>query len=154
MESYVVPGPAPIHELKLFLHLVDVRARPGGGINASLNCRILGRQAEGVPAHGQKHVLALQGPVPGDHIGDGVDAQMAHVQLARRVGEHGQDVSLLRRVAGTVAGNMTGRAQLSSPFLVEAGEVESLGRVGPGEDKLTAVEVALGCGRSQRRRRC
>ena len=68
--------------------------RPLVGVDAVLDGRVLRRQAEGVPAHGVQHVVALHALVAGDHVADGVVAHVAHVELARRVGEHLQAVVL------------------------------------------------------------
>jgi hypothetical protein len=46
------------HRLHLLLHVGDVVVGPLGGRHAVLQRRVLGRQAEGVPAHGHEHVVA------------------------------------------------------------------------------------------------
>ena len=56
---------------------------------------VLRRQAEGVPAHGLEDVLAAHTLIAGDDVTDGVVAHMAHVQLPRGIGEHGQAIELL-----------------------------------------------------------
>ena len=56
---------------------------------AGLHGILLGRQAEGVVAHGVQHVLALHAVVAADHIGGEVAQRVADVQaLAGRVREH------------------------------------------------------------------
>ena len=46
------------------------------------DCRIFGRQAEGIPAHGMKDVEAFHSFVTGYHVADGIVADMAHVDAA------------------------------------------------------------------------
>ena len=56
---------------------------------AGLHGILLGRQAEGVVAHGVQHVLALHAVVAADHVGGEVAQRVADVQaLAGRVREH------------------------------------------------------------------
>ena len=56
---------------------------------AGLDRILLGRQAEGVIAHGVQHVLALHTMVAADHIGGKVAQRVTHMQtLARRIREH------------------------------------------------------------------
>src|SRR5690606_4274072 len=52
------------------------------------------RQAEGIPAHGLQHILALHALIAADHVTDGVVAHMPHVQAPAGVGEHAQAVEL------------------------------------------------------------
>lgn len=96
-KAYPVPGPVAAHELHLLLHGVDVLQCPGARVDAALNGSILGGQSKGIPAKRVEDVMALQLLEAGEDIGDGVDAQMAQVQGARRVGEHGHDVGLFLR---------------------------------------------------------
>jgi hypothetical protein len=56
---------------------------------------VLRWQAEGIPAHGLEDVLAAHALIAGDDVADGVVAHMAHVQLPRGIGEHGQAIELL-----------------------------------------------------------
>ena len=56
---------------------------------AGLHGILLGRQAEGVVAHGVQHILALHAVIARYHIGGEIAQRMADMQaLARRVGEH------------------------------------------------------------------
>jgi hypothetical protein len=86
---------------------------------------VLGRQAEGIPAHGVQHVLAEHALVAGDDVGDRVVAHVAHVQLAAGVGEHGQAVELL--AAEIIAG---GEAAVLFPVLLRLA-LQGLGVVSP-----------------------
>ena len=70
-------------DLQLALHVGDVVARPLRRRHAVLHRRVLGRQAERVPAHGLQHVVALHAHEAREHVADGVVAHVAHVQPAR-----------------------------------------------------------------------
>jgi hypothetical protein len=56
--------------------------RGDGGMRARLDRVLLGRQAEGVPAHRVQHVEAAHALVARDDVGGGVALGMAHVQAA------------------------------------------------------------------------
>jgi hypothetical protein len=90
--------PAPVdgqaQALQLAAHVVDVGIGPAGRRHVVGDGGVFRGQAEGVPAHGLQHVEALHAVVARQHVADGVVAHVAHVQLARRVGEHGQAVVL------------------------------------------------------------
>ncbi len=83
-----VPVIAQPHGLELGAHVGDVVPGPGGRVDAALHGRVLGGQAEGVPAHGVEDVEPLHALVAGDHVTDGVVAHVPHVDAARGVGEH------------------------------------------------------------------
>ena len=76
------------HRLQLRLHGGDVLVGPLLGMDLLLHRGVLGRQAEGVPAHGMQHVEAAGALVAGDHVALGVVAHVAHVDAPRRIGEH------------------------------------------------------------------
>ena len=78
--------------------------------------RVLRRQAEGVPAHGMQHVVALGAHEAGEHVAHGVVAHVAHVDAPRGVGEHLQHVVFRARVV--VPG---GEDTLFVPDLLPAG---------------------------------
>ena len=80
--------------LELLLHVRDVVVRPLGRRHAVGHRRVLGRQAEGVPAHGLEHVVPAHAMEAREHVADGVVAHVAHVQLPRRIGKHRQAVVL------------------------------------------------------------
>ena len=63
-------------------------------LDPSVPRRVLRGQPEGVPPHGVQHAPpALTHAVEvGEGVGDGVDADVAHVQMAGGVREHGQHV--------------------------------------------------------------
>ena len=60
---------------------------------------VLGVQAERVEPHRVQHLVALLPPVAGDHVVQREHLGVAHVQVARGVGEHRQRVALLPRAA-------------------------------------------------------
>ena len=76
---------------------LDVGVGPGRGMLAPPDRRVLGRQAERVPADGVQHVVPAAHPVPGHDVPDGVRLGVPHVQVTARVREHVEHV-LLRPV--------------------------------------------------------
>ena len=94
-----LPVDGKAQRLELGLHVVDVGVGPLRRRHVVLHRRVFGRHAEGVPAHRLQHVVAEHGVEAREHVADRVIAHMAHVQLARGVGEHRQAVVLgARRV--------------------------------------------------------
>ena len=92
----------------LLLHR-DVVVRPALGAQATLDRRVLGRQAEGVPADAVEHVEALEPLVAGHGVADRVDLGVAHVQVAGGIREHADDEAVVaarldRRRPGKPAG--------------------------------------------------
>src|SRR5262249_43132540 len=65
---------------------------PFGWRHAVGHRRVLRRQAERVPAHRLKYVVTFHAVIARQHIANGVIAHVPHVQLPRRVGEHGQTI--------------------------------------------------------------
>ncbi len=59
---------------------------------------IFGRHAEGVPAHRMKHIIAAGALVAGHDIAHGIVAHMAHMDAARRIGEHLEHVIFVARI--------------------------------------------------------
>ena len=80
--------------LHLRLHRGDVVARPARRRHAVLHRRVLGRQAERVPAHRHQHVHAGHAQLARQHVVDRVVAHVAHVQPAARVRQHRAGVEL------------------------------------------------------------
>ena len=76
------------HRLELAPHRGDVVVSPFGGMDATLDRRVLRRQPKGVPAHRVQHVVTLGAHIAGDDVAHRVIAHMAHVDAPRRVGEH------------------------------------------------------------------
>ena len=71
-------------------------------MHAVFDGSVLGGQAEGVPAHRMEHVEAAHPLEPRQEVADGVHADVAHVDAARRVREHLEAVEL--RTAGILDG--------------------------------------------------
>ena len=111
-----VPVVREAHALEAGLLRVDVGVGPLRRMAVVLDGRVLGGQAERVPAHRVQHVETAHLRVARDHVADGVVAHVAHVDVARGVREHFQHVAL--RLGG-VLGHLVqvgGR-----PFLLPAG---------------------------------
>ncbi len=89
-----LPGPVERqpHALQLAAHGRDVVVGPLGRVHAALDGRVLRRQAEGIPAHGMQHVVALRPLVAGHHVAHGVVAHMAHMDAPGGIGEHLKNV--------------------------------------------------------------
>ena len=82
------------HGLELGAHGVDVLVGPFARVDLALHGRVLGRQAEGVPAHGMEHVEPLGAHVAGHHVAQRVVAHVPHVNAPRRIGEHLELIAL------------------------------------------------------------
>ena len=95
-----VPGERRAHRPELAAHLLDVRHRPGERVAAVLDGGVLGRQAEGIEADREEHVVAVHPAVARQRVGRGDDVPVADVQVARRIRVHREQVVLgLRLVA-------------------------------------------------------
>jgi len=94
--------PAPVdrqsHHLELRAHGGDVCVGPVAGVDPVLHRRVLGRHAEGVPAHRMQDVEALRALVAGHHVAHRIVARVADVDAAGRIGEHLQHVIFRARV--------------------------------------------------------
>jgi hypothetical protein len=73
---------------QLLLHRGDVVVGPGLRRDLALDRGVLGRQAEGVPAHRVQHVETLGAHEPRQHVAQGVIADMPDMDAPGRVGEH------------------------------------------------------------------
>ena len=82
------------------LLLLDVLVRPADRVLAALDGGVLGGQAEGVPADRVHDVEAALHPVARDDVAERVRLGVAHVQVARGVREHVEDVLLGPVVVG------------------------------------------------------
>mmetsp|Transcript_66760 Transcript_66760/g.161182 ORF Transcript_66760/g.161182 Transcript_66760/m.161182 type:complete len:863 (-) Transcript_66760:217-2805(-) len=86
--------------LELPLEVCDVLLGRLFGVRPRVDGVLLGRKAEGVPAHGMQHVVVLHPPVPRHDVRSGVAFRVTHVQArARRVREHVKHVLLLLALA-------------------------------------------------------
>ncbi len=96
-----VPVVREAHALEAGLLRLDIGVRPLCGMAVMFDSRVLGRKAERVPAHGMKHVETLHAAIARNDVADGVVADMTHVNVARRVREHLEDVLFRTVVALT-----------------------------------------------------
>ncbi len=106
--DFTVPVVTEAEHLDLPAERGDVLLGGGAGVRAGFDGVLLGRQAEGVPAHRVQDVEAAHALVAGQDVGGGVALGVADVQAgAARVGEHVEDVELrlvrqVRRAEGLV----------------------------------------------------
>ena len=97
--SGIVKGEA--QPLQLLAEVVHVLLRDDRGVDVVFDRKILRRQAEGVVADGEEHVIAFHAPLPGDDVHCGIRARVPHMQAgARRVGELDQRIKLGFIMAG------------------------------------------------------
>ena len=92
--EFAAPVERQAHRLELRLHGGDVLVGPLLRMDLLFHRGILGRQAEGVPAHGVQNVEAPGALVAGDHVALRVVAHVAHMDAPRRIGEHLEHVVL------------------------------------------------------------
>ena len=94
--------PAPVerqpHALELAAHGGDVVVGPFGGMDATLDRRVLRRQAERVPAHGVEHVVPAGAHIARNHVAHGVIADMAHMDAPGGVWEHFKNIVFGTRI--------------------------------------------------------
>ena len=83
---------------------LDVRVGPVGGVGVVPDRRVLRGQPERVPADRVQHVVAALEEVAGHRVADRVRLGVTHVQVARRVREHVQQVGARPPVGRVVAG--------------------------------------------------
>ena len=87
-----VPVVGESQPLELSAHVIDVVVGPGGRMAVVCNGRVFSRHAEGVPPHGVQDIKSPHALVPGHHVSDGIIADVAHVNLARRIRKHLQQI--------------------------------------------------------------
>ncbi len=91
-----VPVEHRAHALELSAHALDVRHRPVVGVQpAAFDGRVLGRQAEGVEADGEEHVVPAHAAVARQRIGGRHREPVPDVQVPRGVREHRQRVPVV-----------------------------------------------------------
>jgi hypothetical protein len=124
--TYTRPVPATVHQAHLLLHLVNVVPRPRRRVDAALDGSILSWQPKGVPPHREHYIVALERVEASKDVGYGVHSEMAQMQVARRVWEHGQDVFvfLVPATFGGLVGAGAYRRPPLSPFLVQSWQVQ------------------------------
>ena len=83
----------------------DVPLGDRARVAALLDGGVLGRQAERVVAHRAEHQHALPAPQMRDHVADRVVERVPHVEVARGVREHLDDVRLRRSPRASSSGS-------------------------------------------------
>ena len=118
--DFAVPVERQPHPLQLAPHRGNIVVGPVARMDAALDRGIFRGQAEGVPSHGMDDVIPPGPAVAGHGVPQRVVADMTHVDLARRIGEHLHDIifrlagiGLGRETAGLVPGLLPFRLRLS-----------------------------------------
>ena len=93
--EFTAPVQGEPHAAKLFPHGRDIVAGPASGVDSAIPCGILRRKPERIPAHGMQHAEPLGPLVAGEDVPERVVADMPHVDTARRVRKHLQNVVFL-----------------------------------------------------------
>ena len=99
-DDLAVPIVGQTHLLERGLLCRDVGVCPLRGLRVVLDGGVFGRQPEGVPADGMKHLVAAHVQVARVDVADGVVAHVPHVQIAAGVGKHLEHVLGLARGVG------------------------------------------------------
>ena len=89
-----LPVPHRAHGAQLAAHAVDVGVGPLLGVDVALDRRVLGRQAEGVEPDRVHHVVPIHAQEAGARVRRRHGIPVADVQVARRIGQHRQEVVL------------------------------------------------------------
>ena len=87
-----IPVKGQPHRLELAAHDGNVLVGPFGRMDLLFHRRVLGRQAEGVPAHGMKNAEATRALITGDHVAHGIVTHVPHMNAAGGIGKHLQNV--------------------------------------------------------------
>jgi len=146
--QFAAPVEGKAQRLQLAAHRRDIGSRPFTRMDLLFHRCIFRRHAECVPAHRVQHFKALHPPEPGEHVPHRIVADMAHVDAARGIGKHFQDIAA-RLTARVVRLEHTRFGPARLPALVRRQWIESLiGHCGPiiWQEKLvgdrTAPQVA------------
>ncbi len=83
-----VPVIAEAQPLKLAAHYLDVVVGPFPRIDASFYSCVLSRLAKRIPTDRVEHVKSAQAFVPREGVAGRVISYVAHVEVARRIGQH------------------------------------------------------------------
>lgn len=114
-----IPVIGKAHALEASLLRFDVGIRPLSGMGIVLDSGVFCRQAKRIPAHWMQHVVTAHSVITSRYVADGVIANVAHVNVTRRVREHLEHIAL--RLAGILRCLMCARF---GPHLL-ANEVQS-----------------------------
>ncbi|MPN18402.1 hypothetical protein SDC9_165762 [bioreactor metagenome] len=100
-----LPRPVQAQPVTLERRLLrlDVLVGPLGRMSVVLDRRVLGGQAERVPADRMQHLVALHAPQPRQHIAHRVRLGVSHVKITGGVGEHVEHIP--SRLVSVVVGN-------------------------------------------------
>ena len=93
-----IPVIGKAHALETGLLRFDVGIRPLSRMGIVLDGCVFCRQTKRIPAHWMQHVVTTHSVIASCYVADGVIANMAHVNVARRVREHLEHIAL--RLAG------------------------------------------------------
>ena len=151
------------HRLELLLHRRDVVVGPRLGMDLALHCGVLGRHAEGIPAHRMQHLEPAGPLVARHHIAQRVVADVAHVDAPGGVGEHLEHVALRARRAGALGKGIRvggGKDALLLPHLLpvllaDGGVIALVLSVGghDGAARIACILMGLACKEPERRGR-
>ncbi len=87
--DFAIPVVAEPQQFQLVLHVFDVVVGPRGRCGVVFHRRAFRRQAERIPADRLQYVFAQHALIARDHVADSVVTNVAHVQSAGRVRQHG-----------------------------------------------------------------
>ena len=90
--NLAIPIVGQTESLQLTSHVSDVFQSPFFRRNIVFDSSVFSRHTKGVPAHRMQNVEALHSAETCDYVADGIVTNMAHVQVAGRIGEHFQNV--------------------------------------------------------------
>ncbi len=90
--QFATPVIAEAQQFQLVFHVFDVVVGPGCWRGVVFHRRPFSGQAKGIPANRLQDVFAQHALVARNHIANGVVTHVAHVQAARRIGQHRQAV--------------------------------------------------------------
>ncbi|CAB4584323.1 unannotated protein [freshwater metagenome] len=94
--------PRPVERGRVTLHrgalLSDVLVGPLSRVHAPLDGRVFGGKSKGIPPDGVQNLIAAKPPISREDVAERIDLGVTHVQVARRIREHVQDVLVRARV--------------------------------------------------------
>jgi len=93
-DGFPLPVEHGAHAAQLAAHVLDIGVRPGLGVDAALDRRVFRRQAKGIEPHREQDVVALHLHVARPRVGGRHRIPVADMQVAGRIGQHGQGVIL------------------------------------------------------------
>ena len=124
------PVEGEAERLHLRLHVGDVVVRPFGRSDLLGDGCVFGGQTEGVPPHRGHDVVPLHAVVAVHHVVEGVVANVSHVKLAARIGQHGADIELGLGLTVGVKSVLDGAVDVLGLPLGLDFRLDGLGRIG------------------------